>query len=94
MFLNPVLERTMDAPPAYTTRAELEGLIAAVRCRVLVMHGDRDSVIPFELGRALFDSLDGPKRFVTIRGGDHNDSAPPDEAAYWSAVDAFIAGTR
>jgi len=65
-----------------------------VRAPVLVMHGDRDSVIPFRLGRALFDSLGGSKRFVTIRGGDHNDAAPVDEAAYWSAVDDFIAGGR
>jgi hypothetical protein len=29
---------------------------------------------------------------VTIAGGDHNDTAPPDANAYWSAVDRFIAG--
>jgi hypothetical protein len=28
---------------------------------------------------------------VIIRGGDHNDAVPPDAAAYWSAVDAFVA---
>ena len=35
-------------------------LMRGVGAPVLVMHGDRDGVIPFELGRALFDSLDGP----------------------------------
>jgi fermentation-respiration switch protein FrsA (DUF1100 family) len=68
--------------------------MAGVRAPVLVMHGDRDSVIPFDLGRALFDRLEGSKRFVTIRGGDHNDTAPRDAAAYWSAVDAFISSER
>jgi hypothetical protein len=29
-------------------------------------------------GRELFDSVMGPKRFVTIRGGDHNDRTPSD----------------
>jgi hypothetical protein len=68
-------------------------MMRGVQAPVLVMHGDRDRVIPFAVGRALFDRLDGPKRFVTIHGGDHNDAVPPDAAAYWSAVDAFISPT-
>jgi fermentation-respiration switch protein FrsA (DUF1100 family) len=55
----------------------------------LVMHGDRDSVVPFELGRSLFASLKEPKTFVTIRGGDHNDVVPADPA-YWPQVDRFL----
>jgi len=58
---------------------------------VLVMHGTADSVIPFEQGRALYDGLSGKKTFVEIAGGDHNDARPPDERAYWQAVDDFIA---
>jgi fermentation-respiration switch protein FrsA (DUF1100 family) len=60
----------------------------------LVMHGDVDTVVPFALGRALFDRLAGAKQFVTIHGGDHNDVAPPDAAAYWGAVGAFISSAR
>jgi fermentation-respiration switch protein FrsA (DUF1100 family) len=62
-----------------------------VRSPILVMHGDDDHVIPFGAGRALFDTISGPKQFVAIKGGDHNDTTPPDPAAYWSAVNAFIA---
>jgi fermentation-respiration switch protein FrsA (DUF1100 family) len=58
---------------------------------VLLLHGDRDSVIPIELGRELLQKITGPKEFVVIAGGDHNDEAPRDAAAYWSAVDRFIA---
>ena len=75
-----------------TYRFPTAELMGGVRAPALVMHGDRDSVIPFDLGRALFDRIRGPKRFVTIRGADHNDTAPRDAAAYWSAVDAFISG--
>jgi len=60
----------------------------------LVIHGDADQVIPFALGRALFDQLTGDKTFVAIPGGDHNDARPADEHVYWGAVDAFIRGTR
>jgi fermentation-respiration switch protein FrsA (DUF1100 family) len=65
--------------------------MASVRTPTLVMHGDRDSVIPYRLGQRLHDTLPGPKRFVTIAGGDHNDPAPRDPVAYWSAVREFLA---
>lgn len=61
-----------------------------VRAPVLVLHGDHDSIIPFELGREVYDALPGPKHFVVIRGGDHNDTFPAD-AAYWPAVEGFVA---
>jgi fermentation-respiration switch protein FrsA (DUF1100 family) len=67
------------------------GWLESVRSPVLVLHGDDDRVIPFAAGRALFDRIAGPKQFVTIKGGDHNDVAPPDPKAYWAAIDAFIA---
>jgi len=59
---------------------------------VLQLHGDRDSVIPIALGRELSERIRGPKTFVVIPGGDHNDAVAPDQAAYWSAIDRFIAG--
>jgi uncharacterized protein len=70
---------------------------AAFMCRssaplpTLVMHGDSDSVLPIALGRLLFERINEPKHFVTIRGGDHNDLTSPDPD-YWPQVDRFIAG--
>ena len=61
------------------------------RTPVLVLHGDRDRVIPYGLGRELFAQIPEPKTFVTIAGGDHNDATAPDPAAYWAAIDGFIA---
>jgi hypothetical protein len=68
--------------------------LQSVSVPILVVHGDRDSVIPYALGRTLFEGIHGPKTFVTIAGGDHNDFAPADPQAYWSAVDAFVQGLR
>jgi fermentation-respiration switch protein FrsA (DUF1100 family) len=56
----------------------------------LVLHGDDDHVVSIAQGRALFDSINGPKQFVIIRRGDHNDVASADPAAYWGAVSEFI----
>lgn len=68
--------------------------LARAPAPVLVMHGDRDSVIPFALGRELFDRIGGAKEFVVIPGGDHNDAVAPDAPAYWAAVDRFISTLR
>ena len=59
---------------------------------VLVMHGDRDSIIPYRLGEELFARLDAPKTFVTLRGADHNDFVDLSDRDYWDAVMAFIRG--
>jgi hypothetical protein len=56
----------------------------------LVLHGTRDSVIPFAQGQRLFDRLEGEKRFFAIAGGDHNDSRAPDAEAYWQVVHEFV----
>jgi fermentation-respiration switch protein FrsA (DUF1100 family) len=56
----------------------------------LVMHGDRDSIIPFENGRELYDRLPPPRQFVTIQGGDHNDAVPSHPEAYWRSIAEFV----
>jgi fermentation-respiration switch protein FrsA (DUF1100 family) len=61
---------------------------------VLVMHGNRDAVIPFDRGRDLFEKIAVPKQFVVIEGGDHNDTAPPRPEDYWGAIDRFVATLR
>jgi fermentation-respiration switch protein FrsA (DUF1100 family) len=64
--------------------------MTGVAAPALVLHGDQDGVIPYRLGQRLYESLPGPKRFVTIAGGDHNDPIPPDAALYWGAVKDFV----
>ena len=59
---------------------------------VLVMHGDRDSVIPYRLGEELFAQVSGPKAFVTLRGADHNDPFDAGNREYWEPVLTFIRG--
>ncbi len=63
--------------------------LAQVDAPVLVLHGDADRVIPYALGRDLFERIKGNKAFVTIPGGDHNDITPADDRLYWNAVDNF-----
>ena len=61
-----------------------------VSAPTLVLHGDRDSVVPFRAGQRLYEAIPGPKQFVTIAGGDHNDAEAPNPLAYWAAIDTFL----
>ena len=56
--------------------------IKRIRVPLLVMHGDRDTIVPIEFGRALFDAAPEPKTFWTIPGADHNDILEYAEAEY------------
>ncbi|MBR3923905.1 MAG: alpha/beta hydrolase [Kiritimatiellae bacterium] len=46
--------------------------IRDVKCRVLMIHGTDDRVVPYSQGQALFKLANEPKRFVSVEGGDHN----------------------
>jgi fermentation-respiration switch protein FrsA (DUF1100 family) len=54
--------------------------IAAVKASTLILHGDRDVVVPIKFGERLFALAPEPKRFVRYPGGGHDD------------LDAFGAG--
>jgi len=47
--------------------------IGRVGCPLLVIAGDRDSIIPPALSQRLYDAAPSPKRLVMIPGADHND---------------------
>ena len=47
--------------------------IRRVAAPVLIVHGDRDELVPYEMGRRLFEAAPGPKQLLTIPGAGHND---------------------
>ncbi len=51
------------------TAAEAESVCRQVRCPVLVVHGDRDGIVPYETAVRVAGWTGG--RLVTIRGGGH-----------------------
>ena len=54
---------------------------------LLQSHGNRDRLVPYELGQQLFAAAPGPKEFFTVEGGDHNDSEPE---SYSVAFERFL----
>jgi pimeloyl-ACP methyl ester carboxylesterase/predicted glycosyltransferase len=63
----PALELTLDAPAAGSR--ELAAACRALRCPVLVLHGDDDRIVPHAWGEALARLTGG--ELVTVRGGGH-----------------------
>jgi fermentation-respiration switch protein FrsA (DUF1100 family) len=50
--------------------------IGKVTAPVLVMHGDKDDVVPIWSAEKLFALIQAPKRFVRFPGGHHGDLGP------------------
>ena len=72
--------------PLITQRFDSAGKIGRVKVPVLVVHGERDSLIRPELGRALFERAVAPKRFVLVEGGTHYSTNGLGEAQYRDAL--------
>jgi fermentation-respiration switch protein FrsA (DUF1100 family) len=85
---HPIL-RMLNVFGAY--RFETVTLLQDFKGPVLVLHGDRDSIVPFALGRELYDRLETAKRFIEIAGADHNDLVDAARTDYWTPVLEFIA---
>jgi hypothetical protein len=65
---------------------------ARVRCPSLVVHGERDEIIPVELGERLFRALPEPKSWVAIAETGHNDLLAHPRT--WRAIGDFLAALR
>jgi len=66
--------------------------IARVRCPLLIVAGDADSIVPWELSRRLYEAApQADKRLLTLAGADHNDPALLAGDELMEAVDAFLA---
>lgn len=56
---------------------------------LLVIHGDRDDVIPFSFGREVFDAAAEPKQFLPLPRAGHNDILMVGGRDYLDALSAF-----
>ena len=67
-------------------------LVAAVRTRLLVLHGDRDELVPLMYGEALFDAATCPKEMIVFPGVAHNDVITLAGSRWAAAIADFAAG--
>ena len=69
-------------------------LIAGLDAPVLVIHGDRDEIVPLLHGEELFEAAPEPKRLHVIRGVGHNDLVTLAGEEWAGAVADFVACGR
>jgi uncharacterized protein len=76
-------------PVKQLMRTQLDSVTAIKKFTgpLLQVHGDADTIVPFKLGRKLFDAANEPKQLVVIPGGDHNDPRTP---KFFAALDQFL----
>jgi len=57
---------------------------------VLIIHGDKDEVVPWAMGEKIFSALKNSKQIVTISGGRHSDLEFVNPALYYGSIEKFI----
>ena len=66
--------------------------IGQIQMPLLAIHGQRDELIPYTDGLALFQAAPEPKTWYPIPGAGHNDTYHTGGAAYFRRLAAFAAG--
>ncbi|MBA3421566.1 MAG: alpha/beta hydrolase [Thermoleophilaceae bacterium] len=75
-------------PDAYPSLRRIETL----RSPLLVLHGERDDIVPCSHGRALLDAAPDPKQIRIFPGLGHNDLVPLAGAAWSEAIASWWDG--
>jgi hypothetical protein len=66
--------------------------IALYNGELLQLHGDRDQVVPLQLGKKLFDACpSNNKTFLQVTGLGHNDPWPEE---FWTTVPNLLSGLK
>jgi hypothetical protein len=79
-------------PIGWAIRSKLDNVSRVPNLEIpkLILHGDRDEVVPYKLGRQVFSAAAEPKEFYAIKGAGHNDTIFAGGASYFSTLDKFI----
>lgn len=72
------------------TRYDVVEKVKRVRVPLLVLHGDRDDVIPYAHGKKVFEAAQEPKEFYAIRDARHNDTYVVGGDPYFEVLKTFI----
>jgi fermentation-respiration switch protein FrsA (DUF1100 family) len=67
-----------------------ESKIHRIRSPLLIVHGTNDDVIPFSMGRQLFETAPEPKHFAPVDRAGHNDLSLMPASVYGKAVRRLI----
>ena len=76
------------------TRYDVGATIKKIKVPLLVLHGDRDEIVPFSHGKTIFDKAPEPKKFFAIPGASHNDTYIVGGENYFQQLKEFVDWTE
>jgi fermentation-respiration switch protein FrsA (DUF1100 family) len=76
------------------TRMDSLSKIGGLGCPLLVIHSRADEVVPFELGRMLFEAASEPKTFFEVEGAGHNETWLVGGQGYFEVIARFVEEAR
>lgn len=82
-------------PLGWAVRSKLDAVrkVPHLKLAKLFLHGTRDEIVPYDLGRKLFEKAGVPKTFYAIEGAGHNDTYILGGVGYFDALNRFITET-
>ncbi len=60
----------------------------------LIIHGEEDEIVPFNMGMSLFEASGEPRYFFPIKGAGHNDTYLLGGERYFQNITSFIMDSR
>jgi uncharacterized protein len=77
-------------PARWVMRNRFASIDKITQCKrpVFIAHGDADEIIPFVLGKRLYEAANEPKQFVVMPGATHNQPLPEE---VFAAMKTFLA---
>ncbi len=90
--ISDMARRVMPFVPRFLLRTKMDSLkrIRSVQCPKLFIHSRTDEIVPFEMGRRLFDAASEPKHFYIIERASHNEANIIGGAQYFNRINRFI----
>ena len=76
--------------PLIRTRYDTLAKVPKLNLPLLVLHGERDEIVPFAQGQRVYAAAGGPKRFFAIPGAHHNDTYLAGGEEYWRVLGEFL----
>ncbi len=73
-------------------RFNLADRLRDIHVPILVVHGDRDDIVPIEMGKQVFEAAHEPKSLFIIPGANHNDTYVVGGKPYFQRLRRFVEG--
>ena len=84
--------QVMPFLPGFIVRTKMDSInkIRSVRCPKLFIHSPADEMVPYRLGRRLYDEAPAPKQFYEVAGASHNETDAVGGRAYFDRIGDFV----